>query len=268
LSLPELVAQRRRVESFYDKWTERFVAGFGTTLQAGFAKAGPDAGEDAVSSALLLASRAGLRDGDRILDAGCGVGGPAVAIAAGFPRCSVHGVTASSVQAAMAGDVVADAGLTGRVTISRADYHHLPFADGQFDAAVFFESCGYSPNRAALFAEAARVVRPGGVIYVKDVFARSDPLTDVEAATLEAFDDLWQLASSPTLPEVAGALVDAGCEVRAAGVLPDIGTARFVAAMMEPDPRTILRLNELGRTFALSAPDCPTFFGEVLACRQ
>jgi cyclopropane fatty-acyl-phospholipid synthase-like methyltransferase len=265
---PDLLAQRARVESFYDRWTSSFVDAYGTTLQAGFAKAGPNDREDPNKSALLLASRAGLRDGDRILDAGCGVGGPAAAIAAGYPTARVHGVTASSVQAAMARDVTFRAGVADRVTIARADYHDLPFDDRSFDAALFLESCGYSPHRRALFAEAARVVRPGGHIYVKDVFASPGPLSDVEASALAAFDELWRLASSPTLPEVTAALTEAGCEVVSAGLLPDVGTDRFIAAMVEPDPRTILRLSELGRTFGLSAPDCPTFFGEVLARRR
>jgi hypothetical protein len=53
-----------------------------------------------------------------------------------------------------------------------------------------------------------------------------------------------------------------------AGELPNVGTDRFVAAMFEPDPDTILRPSELGRAFGFSGPECPTFFGEVLARRR
>jgi hypothetical protein len=132
---------------------------------------------------------------------------------------------------------------------------------------VFFESCGYSTDRGALFAETARVVRPGGQIDVKDVFARTGSLTDTEARTLAAFDEQWRLASSPTLPEVATALERAGCTVVTAAEIPNVGTDRFFTAMFEPDPETLFRLSELGRAFSLSGP-CPTFFGEVLARRE
>jgi cyclopropane fatty-acyl-phospholipid synthase-like methyltransferase len=267
LTAADAAAQRARVRAFYDRWTPAFVDGFGTTLQAGLAKASPQDHEDPAASSRLLAARAGVRDGDRILDAGCGVGGPAVAIAAAHPHVRIDGVTISPVQVELGRHVIEDAGLAKRVTIARADYHHLPFADATFDCVLFLESCGYSPDRRALFAEAARVVRPGGQIYVKDVFARPPPLGPTEQETLLAFDDLWGLASSPTIPDVTAAFAAAGCEVLAAGELADVGNSRFIAAMVEPDPKTILRLNELGRAFALSLPDCPTFFGEVLGRR-
>jgi cyclopropane fatty-acyl-phospholipid synthase-like methyltransferase len=259
--------QRRRVESFYDEWTDRFVAGFGTTFQAGFVKRNPGDPEDPAISALLLAERAGIRDGTRVLDAGCGVGGPAVAVARQHAQTQWCCATVSAVQAARARRFVSEAGLAGRIGVVRADYHHLPVADASFDTVLFLESCGYSPDRRSLFAEAARVVRPGGHVYVKDVFARPGPLSPAEAHDLAAFDSLWRLASSPTLPEVCAALVGAGCEILAAGALEVVGTDRFVAAMAEPDPVTVLRLSELGRSFLLSAPACPTFFGEVLARR-
>jgi cyclopropane fatty-acyl-phospholipid synthase-like methyltransferase len=236
-------------------------------LQAGFVKASADGSEDPDSSSLLLAQRAGVRDGDRVLDAGCGVGGPAIAIARAHARVRIHGVTVSAVQAEVGRRLVVEAGLADRVAIVQADYHHLPFPDEFFDVVVFFESCGYSADRAALFTEAARVVRRGGQVYVKDVFARTGPLTEGEARTLAAFDELWQLASSPTLPEVAAALDAAGCPVVTAGEIPHVGNDRFLTAMFEPDPDTLFRLSELGRAFGLSGP-CPTFFGEVLARRR
>jgi cyclopropane fatty-acyl-phospholipid synthase-like methyltransferase len=255
------------VQLFYDRWSPVFVKGFGTTLQAGFVKASAESSEDPDSSSQLLAERAGVREGDRILDAGCGVGGPAIAMARAYARARIEGVTISAVQAHLGRQFVTQAGLAERVAIVRADYHRLPFPDRSFDVAVFFESCGYSGDRTALFTEAARVVRRGGYIYVKDVFARAGPLTDAEARTLAAFDDMWHLAASPTLPEVAVALDSAGCSVVTMGEVPHVGSDRFLAAMFEPDPDTIFRLSELGRAFGLSGP-CPTFFGEVLARRR
>jgi SAM-dependent methyltransferase len=259
---------RHRVQRFYDRWTPAFIQGFGTTFQAGLAKPTGDAREDPDTSSRLLATRAGIRANDRVLDAGCGVGGPAVAIARATPGTRIYGVTSSGVQVVMGRTLIAEAGFAERVTIGRADFHHLPFVDGCFDAVMFLESCGYSDDRPALFAEAARVLRRGGHLYVKDVFASAGPLADVEAQALDAFDQAWQLASSPRLAEVSSQLRNAGCDVLIAGELPEVGTDRFVAAMFDPDPDTILRLNELGRTFGLSGRSCPTFFGEVLARRR
>ena len=214
---------------------------------------------------MQLAERAGVNRGDRILDAGCGVGGPAIAIAQAFDA-QVLGFTVSPAQTRTASRLLAEAGLVGRVWVTLADYHYLPVPDGSVDRVLFLESCGYSPDRGRLFAEAARAVRPGGTIYVKDVFRHEDPLSPQQRADLDEFDRLWSLASSPCLSEVQKSLTDAGCEILTAGKLPYVGTDTFVGAMFEIEGPT-LGLSVLGKAFYRSFLDLPVFFGEVLARR-
>jgi hypothetical protein len=74
--------------------------------------------------------------------------------------------------------------------------------------------------------EAARVVRRGGHVYVKDVFLPPRPAHGrrVDSRTLAAFDDMWHLAARPTLPEVAAALDAAGCPVVTMAETPTSGT--------------------------------------------
>jgi len=130
---------------------------------------------------------------------------------------------------------------------------------------VLFESIGYSPDRRRLLGEVARVVRAGGQVYIKDVFAPPGPLTESQERDIRAFDRLWHLARSPTIPEVEDALVNASCDVVSSGPMNNVGNARFLQAMVDFDPDTIFRLNDLGRAFALKADDLPVFFGEVIA---
>jgi SAM-dependent methyltransferase len=223
---------------------------------------------DADASALLLAERAGVEDGDRLLDAGCGVGGPAVAIATRHRRCRIDGVTVSRAQAHELIALTRQRSIDERVGVTRGDYHALPFRDGCFDGALFLESIGYSPDHGTLFAEARRVVRPGGRIYVKDVFlGAADPesLPAPQRDDLRRFEELWCLSASPTFGGVAAALAGAGCEVLRCGELADVGTAHMLAAMIEPDADLIFRLTPLGETFATPSLDLPLVFGEVLA---
>ena len=51
---------------------------------------------------LVLAQKAGLQDDDLVLDAGCGVAGPAIIIASHYPGVVIEGVTNSERQAEMA----------------------------------------------------------------------------------------------------------------------------------------------------------------------
>lgn len=256
---------RLRAESFYETWSDRFLAQFGTTLQAGLVKRSPDDAEDHEVSAQLLAERAGLCDGDTVLDAGSGFGGPATAIALRLPACQITGVTISRTQAEMATALAEVEGVDDRVCTVRGDYHELPFSTSSFDVALYLESIGYSDDHDVLFDEACRTVRHGGTIYIKDVFARTGGLTGEQRADLAHFDEIWQLAASPTLQGVTTALTELGCEVVHSGELANVGTAAFMAALIEPDPDALFRLNDLGERFAVRSADMPLFFGEVLA---
>jgi ubiquinone/menaquinone biosynthesis C-methylase UbiE len=263
VSLPD--GQLEDVRRFYDHWSPQFLARFGPTFQAGFLKEGESVPEDPDTSTRLMAERAGIGPGQRVLDAGCGVGGPAIAMASVFAGLTVCGVTLSGVQAAIGRDLVAAAGLQSRVSILQGDYHSLPFMTNSFDVAVLFESIGYSPDPPRLLGEVARVVCPGGQVYIKDVFAPPAPLTPAQDRDLHAFDQLWHLAKSPTISDVRDALTGAGYEILVSGPMANVGNSRFLRAMIDLDPVTIIRVNELGRAFGLKADDLPTFFGEVIA---
>jgi sterol 24-C-methyltransferase len=250
---------------FYDRWTELFRRGFGPVLQAGIVKTGDPPREDPRQSILALAERAGLRDGDRVLDAGCGVAGPAIIIASEYARVVIDAVTDSAYQFEAAGSAVAKAGLTQRVRPHLADYEHLPFPSGSFDQVLFFESTGYAKDLTVTYGEAYRVLAPGGRLYVKDVFCSSALLSDHEAEQMSAFDELWGCVRSKTLAETVAAISGAGLEVVSSGSLPNIGTSRFAGSMFHLDRSAGLRPSELGVEFLKRSLNPPIEFGEVRA---
>jgi ubiquinone/menaquinone biosynthesis C-methylase UbiE len=252
--------------SFYDRWTELFLDGFGPIFQAGTVRTGDPPREDPQRSVLALAERAGLYDGDRVLDAGCGVAGPATIIAGHLPRVVIDGVTNSARQAAIAHRRVAEKGLSSRVRVHVADYHALPFRSGQFDQVLFFETTGYSTDLEAAYREAYRVLKRAGRLYVKDVFCRSEPVDSSEMASMERFDRLWGCARSKTIAESVHAMALAGFEVSLASTMTDVGTARLAGSMVSlADDRLVL--TDLGRSFLSQDLKAPIEFGEIMAVK-
>lgn len=252
------------VAAFYDQWTPAFLAGCDEVFQSGLPL--PSTGPESVeASAAYLAAEAGIVPGQRILDIGCGVGGPARLIARLVTGVVVDGVTISPVQAAQAHALSEAAGLDDRVRVHLADFQAVPFANATFDRVIALEVTGYSPDLGRLYREMRRVLRPGGAIYVKDVFRVGGELNAAQERDLAAFDSMWHVVRSPSVDETAAAMESAGFVRIETGQYGRVGTDRFIGAMFEADDGTV-QLSRLGEQFFRTFAALPVDFGWVRAC--
>ena len=106
-----------------------------------------------------------------VVDLGCGVGASLCYLAERLPIRGT-GITLSPVQARLARQRIAAAGVGDRVVCLEGDYGDLPPAVAEADAAYAIESFAHAPAPARFFTEAARLLRPGGLLAVCDDFAR------------------------------------------------------------------------------------------------
>jgi geranyl diphosphate 2-C-methyltransferase len=97
----------------------------------------------------------------RVLDVGCGRGGPAFTLHE-RTGCFIDGVTISAYQCAYASAVAETKGVGDRVRFHLMNYVDLRFADGSFDHAFSNETTMHAFDLGTLFAELHRVVRRGG----------------------------------------------------------------------------------------------------------
>lgn len=117
---------------------------------------------------LELASCMKLGEGAQVLDLGSGLGGPARTLAEAF-GCRVTGIDLTPAFCEAAETLSLWVGLGDRVTFQRADATNLPFSDQQFDAAMTLHVAMNIAAKDRLYAEARRVLKPGGVFAVYDV---------------------------------------------------------------------------------------------------
>jgi SAM-dependent methyltransferase len=115
-----------------------------------------------------LAALCDLRGETRVLDLGSGLGGPARHLAATH-GCRVEGIDLSAAFVEAANYLSTCTGLEQRVTCRQGDACRLPFADASVDVVWTQHAAMNIADRAGLYAEAARVLRPGGVIALHDV---------------------------------------------------------------------------------------------------
>ncbi len=109
-----------------------------------------------------------LDEGAQVLDVGCGIGGAAryIATQAG---CRVTGIDLTPEFIATARRLTELTGLDGKIAFEVASALDMPFEDAAFDAAITLHVAMNIPERAALYGEIARVMKPGAELCLYDV---------------------------------------------------------------------------------------------------
>ena len=111
---------------------------------------------------------------DHVLDIGCGIAGPARVLASGA-GCTVTGLDLTPAYCACARELNQMVGLDDVIEIVEGDATDLPFDDESFDAVVTQHACMNVEDKAAVYAEVARVLVPGGRFALYDVMAGEGP---------------------------------------------------------------------------------------------
>lgn len=170
---------------------------------------------------IALAARAGVHDGDRIADVGCGVCGTSIDIALEHPFVSVDAVTTSSLEATHARALVRASALADRIQVHLRERAELPLATGAYDVVLFCEPITPTFGWVKLLAETKRVLRPGGRFHLR---ASPPMLSDMTPA------EVHDLVEATGLVQVERALIASEPRARVASPRPGRGFRSAVRA--------------------------------------
>ena len=145
-----------------------------------------------------------------VVDLGCGVGA-SLCYLAGLLPITGTGVTLSPIQVQAARERIESEGLSGRVTCIEGDYADLPEGMRAADVAFAIESFVHGPDPARFFAEAARLVRPGGALVICDDVRRRTNSRQAERA-IRRFQHGWHVNSLLEAGELQSLAGEAGFE--------------------------------------------------------
>ena len=195
------------VKQYYDEMTSSYIEGFGEVFQG----SRPESTEELVDY-LMRAAR--LDDNLAILDAGCGICGPAIKFA---ERCDlkIEALTLSSVQVGEAQVRINSKSLQQRINVRQGDYHKLAelYPANSFDRVLFLESLCHAEDYRKVLVQAKQVLKQGGFLYIKDFYAidhRSRPeLLTLQVKDLKSLNELYRLVI-PDLPSMVDLISELG----------------------------------------------------------
>ena len=121
----------------------------------------------------------------RILDVGCGIGGPALHIHERY-RCPIDGISTSESGVRIANRASEERGYD-KVRFKVADGMDNGFPDNTFDLVWIMEASHPIPDKKALFGECYRVLKTGGMLAMCDL---------VQLKVLPLHKSLWRLITN------------------------------------------------------------------------
>jgi len=126
-----------------------------------------------------LCRNATIRQGERVLDVGCGMGASSIHLAK-HHECEVVGVTLSRLQRWWAASSSLLRGTGRRTQFLRTDAEQLAWQDNSFDVVWSIECTEHLYDKQAFFERAARWLRPGGRMAICAWLAGDEPLQQVQ----------------------------------------------------------------------------------------
>lgn len=155
------------VNGYYDGATDLYEYGWGQNFH--FARSYP--GEAFYQSIArhehYLAHSMQLKPKMRVLDVGCGVGGPAREIAR-FADVEIVGINNNEYQVSRADKYTKKAKLEDQVTFQKGNFMDLvsQFGENSFDAVYAIEATCHAPTWEGVYGQIEKVLKPGGIFGV------------------------------------------------------------------------------------------------------
>ncbi|KAI9638302.1 sterol 24-C-methyltransferase, partial [Dioszegia hungarica] len=155
------------VNGYYDGATELYEFGWAESFHFSRFFKGEGLLQSLARHEHYLAHQLGLQANMRVLDVGCGVGGPAREICR-FTDANITGLNNNDFQIQRANQKTKKAGLAEKVNFAKGDFMKIQeqFGEGSFDAVYAIEATVHAPTFEGIYGEIYRVLKPGGKFAV------------------------------------------------------------------------------------------------------
>lgn len=202
------------VNQYYDLSTDFYLYGWGESFHFAHRYKGEGFNESLLRHEYALAQRLHIDPADKVLDLGCGVGGPMRNIAK-FTGAHITGINNNDYQLTRLAALNEAAGLGKTCHGEKGDFMDLQLTPNSFDAAYAIEATCHAPDRTVCFRNIFNVLKPGArfVTYewvMTDNYDASNPVHRQLKEGIEVGNALPNITDAAS---VRKSLVDAGFDV-------------------------------------------------------
>ncbi|KAK8936793.1 Cycloartenol-C-24-methyltransferase 1 [Platanthera zijinensis] len=148
------------VNKYYDLVTAFYEFGWGQSFHFAPRWKGESLKESITRHEHFIALQLGLKKGMKVLDVGCGIGGPLREISR-FSLVSITGLNNNEYQITRGTELNCLAGLVHSCNFIKGDFMKMPFPDNSFDAIYAIEATCHAPDAHGCYKEIYRVLKPG-----------------------------------------------------------------------------------------------------------
>ncbi|KAA8537471.1 hypothetical protein F0562_027079 [Nyssa sinensis] len=185
------------VDTFYNLVTDIYEWGWGQSFHFSPSIPGKSHRDSTRLHEEMAVDLIDVKPGDRILDVGCGVGGPMRAIAA-HSRTNVVGITINEYQVNRARLHNKKAGLDSLCEVVCGNFLEMPFDDNSFDGAYSIEATCHAPKLEEVYTEVFRVLKPGA-LYVSYEWVTTDKYRGEDSEHVEVIQGIERGDALPGL---------------------------------------------------------------------
>jgi cyclopropane fatty-acyl-phospholipid synthase-like methyltransferase len=198
------------VEVYYDTHTFLYEIYANNSLHYGMWNKQTKNSQDAIENTnRFVAANIDMNQNDVVLDAGCGVGGPAIFMAENY-GAKVIGITLSKVQQEIGRKNANKSFNSHRIEFYQQDYTRTSFKDSSFTKIYGIESICHASNKSDFLNEAYRILRNNGKLIVLDGFLIKHKLTANEQTHLDNVLRGWCVPNLSHVDEFKEDLENAG----------------------------------------------------------
>ncbi|MDD5190318.1 MAG: methyltransferase domain-containing protein [Dehalococcoidales bacterium] len=171
-------AVKNKIRRFYDLGSPLYLEVYGNHIHDGYYLTGNETKQAAQENLTkLLAEKAGIKRGDRVLDVGCGIGGSSLWLAENRGASTV-GISISPVQIEIAGKLAQDRHVDSEFLLMDAEKMRF---EEKFDAIWVLAAITHFPHQKSFVKKATASLKQGGKFVIFDWMLHEhvlDPLSD------------------------------------------------------------------------------------------